>query len=111
MKKRHIAIVLGTTYLALWGLTVFRGDRWLRDSAVSEAEWEWRYFRVKGDRRYARDSGPRVAVLWVSYPAPFVVRAEVERTIGGFNGKGSVSLYVVTPWRCWPFFERITWLS
>jgi hypothetical protein len=111
MKKRHIMTAICASYLAAWGLTVFFGDLWLSRSTISRANAEWQYFHSKGSRRYAWDAGPRVALRWVTYPAPFVVRAEVDRSIGDLNGKSSVSFYVVTPWSSWSFFEQMIWLS
>jgi len=111
MKKTYIVAAVCAAYLSTWGLTVFYGDLWLGRNTISKANAEWQYFQSKGSRHYAWDAGPRVAVRWVTYPAPFVVRAEIDRSIGTFNGKGSVSLYLVTPWRCWSFFERVIWIS
>ena len=82
---------------------------------------EWKKWRTKAESREemfpgARDreafpDGPVLEVRVYSCPAPFVVEAEIDRTIGGLNGRGSVGRYLITPWHAYTIFELRTWVS
>jgi hypothetical protein len=123
MKKRIAkwltAIVM--LYCALWGLTAAFGGRVLERHLDADLKKEWREWRDKAEIRderwpQARDSmalarGPSLKVRMISCPAPFICIAEVDRTVGGLNGRGAVGKYLVTPWRTYILSEHGTWIS
>lgn len=123
MKKRIARWLLAVVVLygALWGLTVVYGDRLLEHHLAADLQKEWRKWRDKAegkDERWpgARDRiafarGPTLKVRVISCPAPFICIAEVDRTIGGLNGHGSVGKYLLTPWHIYILYEHATWIS
>jgi len=114
-------IITAAVYCALWGATAVWGGRILERQLSVDLQKEWRSSRdeaeakremVPGSRdRIAYPHGPRLKVQALSCPAPFVIDAEVERTIGGLNGRGAVGRYLVTPWRTYILSEHRTWVS
>ena len=123
MKKRIakwllVGVVL---YGALWGLTVAFGGRRLERQLAADLREVWRMWRDKAETRDApwpgaKDrmafaGGPSLKVRLISCPAPFICLAEVDRTIGGLNGRGAVGKYLLTPWRTYILSEHGTWVS
>jgi hypothetical protein len=123
MKKRVakwlVAVVV--LYSALWGLTVAFGERLLERHLDADLKKEWREWRDKAETerepwpgakdRLAFAGGPNLKVRVISCPAPFICIAEVDRTIGGLNGRGAVGKYLITPWRTYTLSEDDTWVS
>ena len=117
--KSLVAVVV--LYGALWALTVAFGGRLLERHLAADLKKEWREWRDKAETerepwpgandRMAFAGGPGLKVRVISCPAPFICFAEVDRTIGGLNGRGAVGKYLVTPWHTYILYEHGTWVS
>lgn len=59
----------------------------------------------------ALDNGPIVDVNLLLCPAPFVIKAECGRTIGGLNGYGTIGWYFFAPWHVYAISLSQTWIS
>jgi hypothetical protein len=123
-KMKRIAKWLVTVvvlYGVLWGLTVAFGGGLLERHLAANLKKEWRECRDEAESkdgrfpaakdRIAFAGGPILKVRVISYPAPFICIAEVDRTIGGLNGRGAVGKYLLTPWRIYILREHGTWVS
>jgi hypothetical protein len=123
--KRRVAIsiiaVPVVTAAVLWLGTFCFGRAMLERGLHRELQDEWQSCRAETVARsehfpgeHDRDvypDGPMLKVRSVSCVWPLVVDAELDRAIGGLNGRGTVGRYVVTPWRVYIIRERRTWIS
>lgn len=117
--RRLVAFV--ALYSALWGLTFAFGGHLLERQLDADLKKEWREWRDKAEKerepwpgakdRMAFAGGPSLKVRVISCPAPLICIAEVDRTIGGLNGRGVVGKYLVTPWHTYILSEHGTWVS
>ena len=122
--KRRVVISLGALvalYCVLWVGTFLSGRAVLEREMRAELKAEWRRCRVEaegmkehfpGERdRIAFPDGPTLKIKVFSCRGPLLVYAEVDRTVGGLNGRGTIGRYLITPWRVYVLWERRTWVS
>lgn len=115
-------IVIAIVYVGLWVGTWLYAPVALQRQIYSEAEPDWRDYRSQREERikggYPRmpdlpiyEHGPVATVELLVCPAPFVIKTDCGRSIGGLNGHGWVGWYLFTPWRVYQVTGNSTWVS
>jgi hypothetical protein len=121
MKRIRKALVLvASAYMILWVATYFLGPLLLKRDMYRQSVRDIsdgrkcleKEGRTDADtlERYAWSRAPIVTVELLSCPAPFLIKANREQTIGTHNGIGLNGKYIVTPWRIYVIDEDIIWL-
>jgi hypothetical protein len=113
--------VVAGVYFGLWGLTWSYAPKALERQIYDEAVPDWREYRRQRDERSKNrpsrpdlpvyEHGPVSRVELLVCPAPFVIKADCGRSIGGLNGNGWVGWYFATPWRIYQVAATHTWVS
>jgi hypothetical protein len=115
------AVAVVAVYCTAWAATAIFGRTLLEHYLWQDLQTEWRASRADAERekerfpgqrdRIAFPDGPSLQVKACSCRGALVVYAEIDRTIGGLNGRGTIGRYLVTPWRVYILSERRTWVS
>lgn len=114
-------LIGAVAYLSLWGLTWWYAPSALQRQIYDEAVPDWREYRRQGEEgikdRPSRpdlpvyEHGPVARVELLVCPAPFIIKTDCGRSIGGLNGYGWIGWYLVTPWRIYQIADSPTWVS
>ena len=117
-RKLTIGIV---TYATLWLATWLYTPVALERQLYNEAYAVWQHFHAEQKREIRNDphhvnkmafeKGPVVDVDPLICPAPFLIKIECGRAIGGLNGSGNISWYLLTPWHVYELSYVETWVS
>ena len=117
-KKLVIAAIV---YVGLWAGTWLYAPVALQHQIYKEAIPAWSESRrqrevVRKDIPQMRElpvyeRGPVARVELLLCPAPFVIKTDCGRSIGGLNGHGWIGWYLFTPWRVYELPGTSTWES